>query len=107
MRAEHRAEEIVGVADVCHPVAHRFVDRVLERAAAGVDAVDLRTEQPHPEHVERLPIHVLGAHVDAALEAEERARGGGRDAMLPRTGLGHDAALAHSAREQRLAAARC
>ena len=38
MRPEHRAEQVVRVADVGHPVAHRFVDGVLQRAAAGVDA---------------------------------------------------------------------
>ena len=38
MRPEHRAEQVVGVADVGDPVAHRLVDRVLQRAAAGVDA---------------------------------------------------------------------
>ena len=38
MRAEHRAEQVVGVADVGDPVAHRLVDGVLQRAAAGIDA---------------------------------------------------------------------
>ena len=38
MRPEHRSEQVVGVGDVGDPVAHRLVDRVLQRAAAGVDA---------------------------------------------------------------------
>src|SRR6266849_538987 len=38
MRAENGAEEIVRGADVGDPVAHGFVDGVLERAAAGIDA---------------------------------------------------------------------
>ena len=38
MRAEHRPEQVVRVADVGDPVAHRLVDGVLQRAAAGVDA---------------------------------------------------------------------
>ena len=38
-----------------------------------VDAAHLGAEQAHAEHVERLPLHVLGAHVDDALEAEQRA----------------------------------
>ena len=85
------------------PVAHRFVDRVLQRAAAGIDALNRRAEQAHAEHVERLPPHVLGAHVDDAFEPEQRAGRGARDAVLPGAGLGDDARLAHAPGEQRLA----
>ena len=53
--------------------------------------------------VERLALHVLGAHVDVALEAEQRAGRRRRDAVLPGAGLGDDPALAHADREQRLA----
>ena len=45
--------------------------------------------------VQRLPIHVLGAHVDVAVEPEQRARGRRRHAVLPGAGFGDDAALAH------------
>ena len=103
MRSEHRAEQVVRVADVGDPVAHRLVDGVLQRAAAGIDAQHLGAEQTHPEDVQRLPIHVLGAHVDVAVEAEQRARRRRRDAVLAGAGLGDDPALAHSHREQRLA----
>ena len=103
MRPEHRPEQVVGVADVGDPVAHRLVDRVLQRPAARVDAQHLGAEQPHPEHVQRLALHVLGAHVDVALEAEQRARGRGGDAVLPGAGLGDDPPLAHAHGEQRLA----
>ena len=50
-----------------------------------------------------LAAHVLGAHVDDALEAEQRARGRGRDAVLAGAGLGDDARLAHAPGQQRLA----
>ena len=90
-------------ADVGDPVAHRLVDGVLQRPAAGVDAHDLGAEQPHAEHVERLALHVLGAHVHVALEAEQRAGRRRRDAVLSGAGLGDDAALAHAHGEQRLA----
>ena len=46
---------------------------------------------------------VLGAHVHDALEAEQRARRRARHAVLPRAGLGHDAALPHPFREEGLA----
>ena len=38
-----------------------------------VDRHDLGAEQPHPGDVERLPVGVDLAHVDHALEAEQRA----------------------------------
>ena len=67
----------------------------------------LGAEQPHAEHVQRLALHVLGAHVDVALEAEQRAGGGGRDAVLARAGFGDDAPLAHARRRAAPGRARC
>ena len=60
-------------------------------------------EQAHAHHVERLAAHVLGAHVDDALEVEQGAGGGRGDAVLAGAGLGDDAALAHALGQQRLA----
>ena len=102
MRSERGSEQVVGVADVGDPVAHRLVDRVLQRLAAGIDLTHGRAEQLHADDVQRLTPHVLGAHVDVALEAEQRARGRGRDAVLAGAGLGDDARLAHALGEQRL-----
>ncbi len=50
-----------------------------------------------------LAAHVLGAHVDDALEPEARAHGRRRDAVLTRTGLRDDPPLAEPRREQDLA----
>jgi hypothetical protein len=93
MRAGHRADEVVGVADVGHPVAQRLVHGVLERARALVDGVHGRAEEAHAEDVERLPLDVLGAHVDLAAEAEQRGDGGGGDAVLSGAGLGDEPPL--------------
>ena len=38
MRAQHGPEQVVGAVDVGHPVAHRFVDGILQRSASAVDA---------------------------------------------------------------------
>ena len=65
--------------------------------------LDLRAEQAHAEHVQRLALHVVRAHVDDALEAEQCADGRRRHAVLAGAGLGDDAALAHPLREQGLA----
>ncbi len=93
----------MGVGDVGDPVADRRRDGLLERARPGVDGLDLRAHQPHPLDVGLLAAHVLGAHVDDALDAEQRARGRGRDAVLAGAGLGDDARLAHPHGEQALA----
>ena len=103
MGAEHRAEEIVRGANVSDPVTHRFVDGVLERAAAGIDADDLGAEHAHAGNVERLARHIFGAHVDDAFEAEMRGDGGAGDAVLAGAGFGDDAGLVHFYGEQALA----
>ena len=103
MRAERRAQQIVRGRDVGDPIAHGLADGVFQRAAAVGHGDHVRAQQPHAEDVEALPAHVFFAHVDRAVEAEQRADGGGRDAVLPRAGFGDDALLAHAPREQRLA----
>ena len=103
VRSGGGAEEVRRVVDGRDPVAERLVDGVLEGAAAGVDRDDLRAEQAHPDHVERLALHVDRAHVDGAVEAEVRRGGGGGDAVLAGAGLGDHAVLAHPLGEQRLA----
>src|SRR5713101_4434344 len=102
MRARGAADAVIGGAHVRDPVADRLVHRVLQRARSGIDRAHLDAEQAHARDVGRLPLDVLGAHVDDALEAEQRAHGRGRHAVLPRAGLRDDALLAHPAREQRL-----
>ena len=49
-----------------------------------------------------LPAHVLGAHVDDALEPEARADGRGRNAVLAGARFGDDPSLAEPRREQDL-----
>jgi len=81
------------------PIAHGFVDGVFERAAAGLDANDLRAEHAHARDVERLPRHVFRAHVNDAFEAEVRGNGRRRDSMLACARFRDDARLAHFHRE--------
>ena len=103
MRAGDGADEVIGVGDVGDPVAHRLVHRVLQRAGAGGDRFHLGTEQLHAEDVGGLALDVDGAHVDGAGQAEQRAHGGGGDAVLAGAGFGDDAGLAHAAGQQDLA----
>ena len=69
------------------------------------DADHFRAQQAHARDVEPLPLHVLGAHVDDAFEAEPRRHRGRGHAVLPGAGLRDDAALAHAHGEQALAEA--
>src|ERR1700722_6126028 len=92
-------------ADVGDPIPHGFVDGILQRTGAGTDPADLGPQQPHAVNVEFLTAHVLLAHVDDAFHSEERTDGCGGYAVLPCTGFGNDAMLAHSARQQSLAKA--
>ena len=103
MRSGDRAEDVVRGLDVGDPVAERLVDRVLEGPGAGGDGDHLGAEHRHPGHVERLPADVDLAHVDDALQAEQRARGRGGHPVLARPGLRDDPRLAHPPGQQRLA----
>jgi hypothetical protein len=67
------------------------------------DAAHLRAQQPHAQHVQLLAGHVHIAHVDHALQAEQRADGGRGHAVLARAGLGDDALFAHALGQQSLA----
>ena len=93
----------MGRLDVGDPVAHRLVDRVLERRRAGRHRAHLGAQGPHPQHVRALALDVLGAHVDHARQVEQRAGGRGRHAMLTGAGLGDHPGLAQAAGQQRLA----
>ena len=103
MRTGDGADDVERVVDVGDPVAHRFVDRVLQRLRARRHRHDFGAEQLHAIDVDLLPLDVDRAHVDDALEAEARADRCGGDAVLARAGLGDDASLAHAPRDERLA----
>ena len=102
MRPECGAEQVIGIAHVRDPVAKRFVDRVFQGLGTGFHTAHFCAHQFHAKHIERLPLHVLGTHVDDALESEACADRGCGDAMLTGAGLGNDAALAHATRKQHL-----
>ena len=78
VRAGRGAEQVVRVVDVGHPVAQRLVEGVLERLGAVRHRHHGGAQHLHPRDVQRLPPGVFLAHVDDALEAEQRGRGGAR-----------------------------
>ena len=103
VRADGRADQVVGGLHVRDPVADRLARRLLERSRPELDRTHLRAEQLHPLDVRPLPAHVLAAHVDDAFETEPRADGRRRNPVLSRPGLRDDALLAEPSREHRLA----
>ena len=105
MRAEHAAQQIVCGAHIRHPVAHGFVDGVLERPRARTHAAHLGAQQAHAVDIQLLPAHVFLAHVDHAFHPEKGAHGGGGHAVLPGAGFRDNPALAHAPRQQPLAEA--
>ena len=96
-RPDARADQVVGRLDV------RLARRLLQRLRPELDRSHLRPEQAHPLHVRRLTAHVFDAHVDDAIEAEPRANGRCRDAVLAGAGLRDDSALAEPPRQHGLA----
>ena len=42
-----------------YPIPDGLVDRIFKRFASGRDRDDLRSEEFHPEHIERLPLDIL------------------------------------------------
>ena len=102
VRAERRAEQVMRVSHIRHPVADRLVDGILERARARVHRPHLRAEQLHAQDVRLLAGDIHRAHVDDALQPQQRGRGGRCHAMLPGARLGDHAALAHALRQERL-----
>ena len=97
------AEAVVGVVGVGHPVPEGLVDGVLECLRSRLHRHDRRAQQSHPGDIERLAGGVDRAHVDHALQTQQRARGCRRHAVLARPGLGDDPGLAHLLGQQCLA----
>ncbi|EKD60025.1 MAG: hypothetical protein ACD_54C00985G0001 [uncultured bacterium] len=103
MRPRHRADAIEGVAHVGHPIAQRIVHRVFQRATTRSHRHHFRPQQPHAEHVRRLPFHIMRAHVDHAFQPELGADRGRRHTVLASAGFGDDPGLAHPPRQNDLA----
>ncbi len=102
MRPKDRPQHVRRGGHIRHPVAHRFVDRILQRAAAAVHRRHRGAQHPHAEHVQGLARDVVGAHVDDALQPEERTGRGGRHPVLAGAGFRNHPGLPHPARQQHL-----
>ncbi len=105
MRPENRAKHVIGCADVRYPIAHRFIDGVLQRLAARRNRHHAGSQQFHSEKVQFLAADVFLTHVDIALQAQQRADSRRRHTMLPGARFRDNSFLAHADGEQTLAKA--
>mmetsp|Transcript_5994 Transcript_5994/g.20667 ORF Transcript_5994/g.20667 Transcript_5994/m.20667 type:complete len:222 (+) Transcript_5994:781-1446(+) len=101
--ASNRTQDVVRGLHVCHPVPDGLARGVLQSRSPGLHAPHLRPKQPHPEHVQRLPLHVLCSHVDDALETEPGAHRGSGHAVLAGSRLRDDPLLSELLAHQGLA----
>ncbi len=103
VRTSDGPDDVEGVVDVGDPVAHRFVQRVLQRFRARSDRHHRRPEKLHAIDVLHLALDVLGAHVHHAFHAVARRHRRGRHTVHSGAGFGDHARFAHAPREKRLA----
>src|SRR5258708_3791157 len=88
--------------DICHPIAHRFVDRFFERGLSNGHPNYLRSQELHAHYVQSLSLHVRLAHVNDTLQTESSRHRGRGYAVLSRPGLGNEASLTHAYGKQGL-----
>src|SRR5580692_5171094 len=92
----------MGVGESCNPVPYCLVHGVFQGSRTTAYRRYFGSQQLHPLHVERLTRDVDFAHVNLALDSEQRACSGGGHSVLPRTGFSNDAGLTNAFSEQDL-----
>ena len=102
MRTCSSAENVVRGLHIRHPVTERFVNGVLERLRPLSHTNDFRAEHLHAGYVECLTFGVFRAHIDRAVQAQQRRGRCGGNAVLSGSGLSDDTGLAQFLCEQRL-----
>ena len=103
VRPDDAADNVMRVAHVGHPIAHRFVGGVFQGFRAARHGNDVGAQQFHAKHVERLAARVFFAHVNVATQTEQRGHGRRGDAVLTGARFGDEARFAHALRQQSLA----
>ena len=96
MWASDGADDVERVIDIRDPIAHRLIEGVLKGFRTRGYRHHLGAQQPHAQHIGRLPGHVDLAHVNHALEPQAGCHGRCGHAMLAGAGFGDDAGLAHA-----------
>jgi hypothetical protein len=105
MRAEGGPEQVMRGFNVGDPIAHRLAYGVFQSCAAIRDTGYFGAQQPHSKYIEALAAHVLFAHINPALEAEQGAYGCGGYAVLAGAGFSDNPMLAQASGNQYLSQA--
>mmetsp|Transcript_28246 Transcript_28246/g.50486 ORF Transcript_28246/g.50486 Transcript_28246/m.50486 type:complete len:234 (-) Transcript_28246:940-1641(-) len=93
MRPHRAADDVVGGADVGHPVSQGLVDCVLECPAPACHRHHSGTQLCHPEAIQLLALGVHFAHVHDALKIKHGAGSGCGNAVLSGASLCDDPLL--------------
>src|SRR3990170_4035600 len=96
MGAKHRAEDIMGCTHIGGPVPHRITNRIFQSLAAIINRCHLCTQEPHPEDIKRLPLHIFCPHVYLALKAKHGSNSSSCNAMLAGSCLSYYTAFSHA-----------
>jgi len=102
MRSHNAAQNIVGIFNTFRPYAQRFVYCILQGTGAAGYRHNLRTQKLHAEHVERLTLAVLLAHVHNAFHVHQRRYGSSRNTVLACACFSNNTLFAHLLRQQNL-----
>ena len=95
MRAGDRANNVKGIVDIRDPVAHGFIHGVFQRTRTRSHRDNLRSQELHSIHIQRLSANVFLAHENVALESKPCRNRCTGDTMLARTCLCNHPLLAH------------
>src|SRR5215470_14637281 len=102
MWPRNRSDQIVGTADVGHPIPERLVHGILECLAPGLYDAYLSAEQLHSKNIQRLTLDIFLPHENFPAETKSGGDSGRRHPMLSGASLSNNALLAHAPSEQNL-----
>ena len=103
MRPGYGTDNVEGVIDIGHPVAHGLVKCILQRSGTRLDRDHFGAQQAHAVNVDGLALDILAPHVHNALHTQTRSNSRRCHAVLPGAGFRNHAFLAQTFSEQRLA----
>ena len=102
MRAHHRTQAVVCVADAACPFAKCLVNGIFKRCRAAAYRANFGSQQAHFIHVQRLALGVFLAHEHNALHAEQRCGRCGGNAVLTCASFCNQARFPHFFRKESL-----
>mmetsp|Transcript_9355 Transcript_9355/g.20199 ORF Transcript_9355/g.20199 Transcript_9355/m.20199 type:complete len:541 (+) Transcript_9355:716-2338(+) len=97
-----RSNQVVRVSNIGNPIAHGFVDSILQCGLSVVHWDYLCSQCVHSENIQLLAFTIHGTHVDNALQSHLSTNGGGGNSVLTRTSFGNNTGLSNAFGQQSL-----